>query len=204
MRSSAYARLWKMAGRTFGWAPASRSVSTASLHFPSRIATSPRKNRAGTSVSLQLHHAPEFALGLLEHCRLVERDAQIAVLFHARLAHAVVHGARFAGAMQIPSRREGVQRLPHLELADARRIDERRHVAPPIDQRDQLLLRRRELRFALRQARAVHLEDDVEARHLLLDQAPLVHAPRAFQQQRLGIDRARGRRAPRGACPPRS
>ena len=66
------------------------------------------------------------------------------------------------------------------------------------------MLRGCELRVARGEAPGVELEDEIEARHLLLDQAPLVHAARAFEQQRLRIDRHEHVVIVRDACPLRS
>jgi hypothetical protein len=80
--------------------------------------------------------------------------------------------------------------LPDLELAEPRLVDERRDVAVAVDRAARGAAARR-VRwtplFASR--RASSAKTRVEARDLLLDQAPLVDAREHFQQQRLGVDR---------------
>src|SRR5512140_61069 len=111
------------------------------------------------------------------------------MLLHARLTHDIILRSRFADSLDESRRRQAVQGLAPLEVAKSRQIDERGDIAPPIDERSELLLRRGEMGLTRRQAAGIELEDEVEARHLLLDEAPLVDATRAFEQQRLRIDR---------------
>ena len=84
---------------------------------------------------------------------------------------------------------ETIQRLAGVELTEPRLIDEARDVALPVNQPHERLLLDGELGTALLEPVPVDIEHDVEARNLLLDQAPLVHAPRALEQQRLRVDR---------------
>jgi hypothetical protein len=59
----------------------------------------------------------------------------------------------------------------------------------PVEQLGDDLLLARQLDVAFRRPLAVEVEHEIEARDLLLDQAPLVDAARPFEQQRLGVDR---------------
>src|ERR1019366_4295400 len=95
---------------------------------------------------------------------------------------------RLAHAMQKARGGKTVQPLAHLELHEPRILDEREHVSPAVDERHQDRLFPRELRAALLEALEIDVEHDVERGNLLLDQAPLVHAPRPLQQERLGVD----------------
>src|SRR2546427_6292311 len=63
------------------------------------------------------------------------------------------------------------------------------HVTRCIEQRQEALLRVRELGLADGEPVLVHDEDQVEGGDLLLDQAPLVHPARALEEQRLAVDR---------------
>ena len=66
----------------------------------------------------------------------------------------------------------------------------RLHVARAVDEIEhRSLLAASAARRSSTSLRAIHLEDDVERRNLLLDQAPLVDAARALEQQRLRVDR---------------
>src|SRR2546426_11109076 len=138
----------------------------------------------------QLRHTPELARRLIQHTGLVERDAEVAVLFDARVGDLLVGRRRFAPRpMHEAGGDQPVQRLPNLELAESRVLDDLVDVAAAVEQRKDALLRIGELRLADREAVLVELEDQVERRDLFLDQAPLVHAAGALEQQRLGVDR---------------
>jgi hypothetical protein len=62
------------------------------------------------------------------------------------------------------------------------------HVASSVEQWHQCLLLHRQLHIRRLEARAVEREHDVKGRNLLLDQSPLVDAPRPFEQERLRVD----------------
>ena len=137
----------------------------------------------------ELRDATEFPRGFVQHAGLVKGDPQIAMLFDARVRHLLVFGARGpAGAMQESRGHEPVQGFPDFELAQSRVFDDLIHVARSVEQRQQAVLHLRELRIADRKAIAVHQEDQVEGGDLFLDQAPLIHPARAFEQQRFRID----------------
>src|SRR5688572_13763843 len=97
------------------------------------------------------------------------------MLRDARVGAHRLRRLRASHAMQESGGREPVKRLADVELA--------------VDQPDERLLLRGETRVTLLQPRAVDFEDEVEARDLLLDQAPFVDAPRTFEQERFRIDR---------------
>ena len=139
---------------------------------------------------LELEDALELAHRFVEHPGLVEGDAEIPMLLDARLGHPRLgRGLRASDAVDETSRDQPVDRLADLELDQPRLVDDRLHVPMPVDEIDHGALLVGELGVARFDVRAVDLEHDVEARDLLLDEVPLVHASRALEQQRLGIDR---------------
>src|SRR2546426_10299661 len=73
----------------------------------------------------QLRHTPELARRLIQHTGLVERDAEVAVLFDARVGDLLVGRRRFAPRpMHEAGGDQPVQRLPNLELAESRVLDD--------------------------------------------------------------------------------
>src|SRR2546425_6566772 len=121
--------------------------------------------------------------------RSVEGDAQVAVLLDAGIGDVPVHGRRGAArAMHEAGGDQAVQRLADLEFAEPGVLDHLVHVARAVEQRQHALLRFGERGLADREPVLVDGEDQVERGDLLLDQAPLVDAARAFEQQRLRVD----------------
>src|SRR5687768_4306860 len=98
-------------------------------------------------------------------------------------------GLRAPDTMQEAGGRKAVQRLADVELAEPRFVHEPGDVAPAVNETDERLLLHRQLRTALLEPSAIELEHDVEARNLLLDEAPLIHPARPLEEERLGIDR---------------
>ncbi len=137
----------------------------------------------------QFLDAHELARGLGEHASLVERHSEVPVLLDAELAHYVLRGTTTPHTVRESGGDEAVERLAHLELAHPRRLYQRSHIASSVDEPHQPFFVRRERRSTGRQARAIELEDAVEPRHFLFDQAPLIDAPRPFEEQRLRRDR---------------
>ena len=137
---------------------------------------------------LQLGHAPELARALLVHPRLVEGDPQVAVLVDARPRH-LLHLRRPSSDRVREARLDQAEeRLAHVELHHPAVVDHVLHAAPAVHQRQDLALLVAELE-ALDRLGAGHVEDQLERGDLLLDQAPLVDAPGALQQEVLGVDR---------------
>ena len=121
--------------------------------------------------------------GLVEHRRLVEREPEVAVLLDPRVAArpAATSACVFPSRCAKPGGDEPVQRLADVELEQAGVVDQPRHVALAVQQRQEPLLLGGERDAGGRQPRAVHHEDQVEGRDLLLDEAPLVHPARALR-----------------------
>jgi hypothetical protein len=137
----------------------------------------------------QLRHATELTQRLVEHPGPVEGDTEIAVLLDPGVAGARRQaGRRRARAAYVPGGDEAIERLPHLELHHAGLVDQLLHVPRAIEQGQELLLRLGERHALFGLVGAVGGEQQVETRDLLLDQAPLVHPARAFEQQPLRVD----------------
>jgi hypothetical protein len=122
------------------------------------------------------------------HSSSVQRAGELTPLERTR-----VPGERRCSSLPSDGQKEGcvhqsIQRLPDLELADARVADQSIDVAVSVDDRKQRLLLGGKRVPVHHQARTVETEHDIEARDLLLDERPLVDPPRALQQERLRID----------------
>ena len=87
---------------------------------------------------------------------------------------------------------EAVKRLAHVELHQPGILHDLLDVAGAVEQRQDPLLLAGQRHARLPDVRRVRREDEVEARNLLLDDAPLVHPAGALQQQHLGIDAEAG------------
>src|SRR2546422_11367184 len=134
----------------------------------------------------QLGHPPELARRFVQHAGLVERDAQIAVLLDPGVGHLQVFGGGgTARAMQEARGHEAVERFPHFELAQPRGFDHLIPVARSVEQRQEPILGLGQLRVADLEPIAVDEENQIERGDLLLDEAPLVHAPRDRKSTRL-------------------
>src|SRR5213596_730808 len=97
----------------------------------------------------QLGHTAKLARRLVQHGGLVERDAQVTVLLHPRVGDLSVRRRRGApGPMHEPGGDQAVQRLADLELAQPGIFDHLVHVTRCIEQRQEALLRVRELGLA--------------------------------------------------------
>ena len=137
----------------------------------------------------QLRHPPELACRLVQHPGLVEGDAQVAVLLDAGVGDVPVHRRRGAArTMHESGGDQAVEGLADLEFPEPGVLDHLVHVARAVEQRQHALLRFGERGLADREPVLVDGEDQVERGDLLLDQAPLVHPARAFEQQRLRVD----------------
>src|SRR5437763_335469 len=88
--------------------------------------------RAGV-VLVDLEHAAEFLQRLFVHARAIEGDAEIAMLLALALRDGgEIDAAVPSDAMDEPRREQSVERLADLELHEARRLDEMRHVAASV------------------------------------------------------------------------
>src|SRR6185437_1948696 len=132
--------------------------------------------------------APELALRLLVHSGLVEGDTEVAVL--GRL----VVGTRrrsstsaYTHAHHVAGHEQTVQGLRCDELSEPGLCDECADIPLAIDERNELLLFRRQLALYRHHAVTIHGVHDVERRDLLRDQRPLIDATRALEEQRLRI-----------------
>ena len=148
----------------------------------------PEEERRAGVRRTQLGHPAELAQRLVEHRGLVEGDPQVPVLVHP----ALIDPRRARGGGPHPAREAGgdqpEERLAHLELDQPAFLHHLAHVAGPVEQRHQRPLLRRELGRRLAEVGAIHREDQVERRDLLLDQAPLVYPAGALEEEVLRVD----------------
>jgi hypothetical protein len=179
--------LWSTAGR----APLLGGLERLDRIGPARLAQGDESQVEGSTGvgGAQLGDPAEFPQGLVEHSRLVEGDAEVAVLRHPGIRDAGFDlGDGGAGPLHEPGRDEAIQRLAHLELDQPRFLDDLLHVVGAVEQIEQALLGRGQLGVRALDPEPVHLEDQVEGGNLLLDLAPLVHPPGALEQERFGVD----------------
>src|SRR5207247_3378616 len=142
----------------------------------------PDMEQRGGVILVELQHALEFAQRVLVHVGPVERDAEVAMLVRLPFGNRLqVHSAVATDAMNESRGEQSIQRLAHLELHETGRFDHARDVAPPIEVLEYALLLTAEWKIGRRELAPVRVEHHVEARDLLLNLAPLVHAPRAFE-----------------------
>jgi hypothetical protein len=141
----------------------------------------PRVERRELVTGTQLIDSAELTHGLVQHAGLVERHAKIPVLGDAGVRRHGFRRLRPTHAMQEPGGDEAVERLAGIELAEPGLVHQPRDVALAVDQSHERFLLDRQLGPALLETVAVHLEHEIEARNLLLDQAPLVDASRALE-----------------------
>ena len=140
----------------------------------------PQVERGASLRRPELGHAAKLPQRFVQHVGPIEGHAEIAVLLDLGLEHP--GGRRRRGSADLvgePGGDQAVERLPGLELGEARGFDHRAEVAAAVQQGENPPLRLGELRLMSLDLSVEHRIDQVEAGDLLLDQAPLVHPPRA-------------------------
>src|ERR1700682_3903489 len=136
-----------------------------------------------------LHQCAKFALRFLVHPRPVQSAVKLAPLQRARVAGKRRRRSLPANRKQKRGVEQSIQRLPHFKLTETRVADQSVDVAMTVEERNQRFLLWRESVPVPGESRTIDAVDDIEAWYFLFDQRPLVHPPRALEQQRLWVDR---------------